>query len=998
MDDIFGIPMAGIMVTLLALLSLCLLAVAWVAWRRPVIIKLGVRNIPRRKAQTILVVVGLMLSTLIVSSALGVGDTIDHSVTADVYDNLGHVDELVVASQNGDATVDLVAEGSFAASELAIVETAVQGDAGVDGVMPLLDARASVTNPAKQLAEPNVILSGLDPTRLDAFGGLRGTDGKAIDLATVGADGVVVGAALAEEIGATVGDRLTVYYAETPVERTVAAIAADSYLSGTRRSTDVGLETPGLAMPLASLQDLTGQADRLSAIAISNTGGVRDGLDHADAVTATLRTALSGEGLGVSPIKQDRIDEAESVSAVFTAIFLVLGLFSISAGVLLIVLIFTMLAAERRSEMGMERAVGAHRRQLIQQFVAEGAGYAILAGLVGSALGVAATIGIAEGMKLIFGDYVPIEPYVEPRSVVVAYCLGVVITFLTVVGSSWKISRLNVVAAVRNIPDVVSSKRKKRTLGWAALLLLLGAAMTYGGATSGDLPPFGIGMSLLPFGLALVLRFFGAPARPVFTTVGLSLLVFWLLPEKQFNGIFGEYESDTSLFFIAGIFLVIAATLVTLQNLNLLLAGVSRLGGLFQSKLPAVRTAIAYPGAAKGRTGLTIAMFSLIVFSLVMMATMNTNFSRALLGDEANAGWDVRADQIGSAPVANFARTLQAKGVDTGGYEAVGVTHSPSASASEVRVAGDKDQTWKTYPVHGMEPGFIDGSTLPFGQRAKGYETDAAILEALHTQPNVAIADAFAVPVGGLGADEDAFGLTGLTVDDKIVDPITVELVDPRDGATHPVTVIGIVDEKVSSLWGIYANQTTIDEVYGSTASTSYFVALDDPAKADGAAKAIEAALFSSNVEGTSIRDELKESQKQETGFLYIIEGFMGLGLVVGIAAVGVIAFRSVVERRQQIGVLRALGYQRGMVSLSFLIETAFVVGMGGIAGTALGILLARNLFTSEDIGSSGTEFAVPWAIVAVIAVSTNVAALLTTWIPARQAARIAPAEALRYE
>ncbi len=43
-------------------------------------------------------------------------------------------------------------------------------------------------------------------------------------------------------------------------------------------------------------------------------------------------------------------------------------------------------------------------------------------------------------------------------------------------------------------------------------------------------------------------------------------------------------------------------------------------------------------------------MFSLIVFSLVMMATMNQNFTHMLLGDEANAGWDVRADQISANP------------------------------------------------------------------------------------------------------------------------------------------------------------------------------------------------------------------------------------------------------------------------------------------------------------------------------------------------------------
>jgi putative ABC transport system permease protein len=58
-----------------------------------------------------------------------------------------------------------------------------------------------------------------------------------------------------------------------------------------------------------------------------------------------------------------------------------------------------MLAAERRSEMGMARAVGTHRRQLIQQFVAEGAGYALLAGIVGPRWA-SPLVGIANAMKV----------------------------------------------------------------------------------------------------------------------------------------------------------------------------------------------------------------------------------------------------------------------------------------------------------------------------------------------------------------------------------------------------------------------------------------------------------------------------------------------------------------------------------------------------------------------------------------------------------------------
>ena len=51
----------------------------------------------------------------------------------------------------------------------------------------------------------------------------------------------------------------------------------------------------------------------------------------------------------------------------------------------------------------------------------------------------------------------------------------------------------------------------------------------------------------------------------------------------------------------------------------------------------------------------------------------------------------------------------------------------------------------------------------------------------------------------------------------------------------------------------------------------------------------------------------------------------MGLGLVVGVAALGVIAARSVVERRQQIGVMRAIGFQASAVRLGFLLESGLL-------------------------------------------------------------------------
>nr|MBA2277037.1 ABC transporter permease [Chloroflexia bacterium] len=454
MNDIFGVSMTGIMSVLLVLLSICLLSVAWVAWRRPVLFKLGVRNIPRRRAQSTLIVVGLMLSTMIISVALGVGDTVDHSASAAVYDVYGHVDELVKRKANVEGkSSDAIGE-TIDAGALAVVDGTLASDPNVDGIMPFLDTRVPVINEAAGQVEPSVGLTGLDPSRLDRFGGLVATDGGTIDLASLGADGVVISEEAADQLSATVGDTLTIYHDNTPVTLTVAAITGNSFLAGHRALDQEG--TPGkasLVMPLDRVQALTGQPETLTGIAISNTGGVRDSDGPTNAVVAKLAAVFGGKQLGVEATKHDNVDLAKDVAAIFTGLFLVLGLFSVAAGVLLIVLIFTMLAAERRSEMGMARAVGAHRSQLIQQFIAEGSAYAILAGLVGSALGVLATIGIGAGLNALFSDFLSVEPHVTPRSLIVAYCLGVVITFLTVVGSSWKISRLNVVAAVRDIEE-----------------------------------------------------------------------------------------------------------------------------------------------------------------------------------------------------------------------------------------------------------------------------------------------------------------------------------------------------------------------------------------------------------------------------------------------------------------------------------------------------------------------------------------------------------------
>ena len=95
MNTLFGISMDTIMAVSLALFLAITAVVLLLALRNRLLFKLGLRNIPRRRAQTTLIIVGLMLSTVIITSAFGTGDTMSYSIRSTVLTNLGSIDEIV---------------------------------------------------------------------------------------------------------------------------------------------------------------------------------------------------------------------------------------------------------------------------------------------------------------------------------------------------------------------------------------------------------------------------------------------------------------------------------------------------------------------------------------------------------------------------------------------------------------------------------------------------------------------------------------------------------------------------------------------------------------------------------------------------------------------------------------------------------------------------------------------------------------------------------------
>jgi putative ABC transport system permease protein len=1032
MNEILGLPANTLLTILLVATGLILVAVALIAWRYPLSFRLGLRNLPRRKAQTALVIGGLALSTMIITSALGIGDTIDYSTKVGVYDDLGAIDLQI-------RTVAIRSEGGFAFGSGPDAETGAAGwfDAAVaeqvaalvngqtlDAALPAVVQSLPVANTTSELSEAAVEVRGL--------GDVTG-EGLALPpgLAELAASQVLINDALALELDAAPGDELLLIKG-LPTAVQVAGVVADGELAGSR---------PALIMGLAEAQAFFGQPGQINTLFISNAGGVEDSLGANAGAVARIEPVAAAAGLVVNQVKADGLEAAEAGAEFITTLFITFGTFSIFAGVLLIFLIFTVLAAERRSEMGISRAVGQQRTDLIRQFAVEGLAYDLVAAAIGAALGVAAALLLAGTvLQLLVGDAgLQITPRVSVRSVAIGYTLGLVISFLTVTLSAVRISKVNIIAAIRDLNLPTQPRPSQWTLFlhpfrvyrnalgragqgqylqalklfliaapraiwrfWAGLfargpvLLALGFGLAWLGVNvAGQAGVYGLGVALFFVGLGQLAAWLGLPKRLAYSLIGLALVLYWSLPTREV-GALADLGTNPGDFFIGGLFMVGGAILLFLYNAEQLLTLFAGLLGRLGRLLPVARVSIAYPVAAKGRTATTLAMFSLVIFTLIGTATISNTFSNFLDVESGSGGYDVliQTNPFNPVPADDLATEID-------DLAAAGEMAAPTALAAAAfgpvqglapgmaRAAG--------YAINGVDAAFIDTNRLQFSGLARGYDSADQVWAALQADPNLAVVDGFSVDRTGdpsFQPAEDAFLIRSIAAGDNVFDPVEITLTG-QDGAQRTFTVIGVLSS-APAFYGATVNAEAAAAL-GYAAANRYLLRLPEGAEARDAAVAVERAFNRSGLQTSLLKEDLAESRSSLLSIFYLLQGFMALGLLIGVAALGVVTIRAVVERRQQIGVLRAIGFQRGMIQAVFLLENLFISGLGTFIGYTLALTFAYNLYL-QVAADQGLAFLPPWPTLIGIGLAVLVATLLTAWLHARQSARVVIAEALRYQ
>jgi putative ABC transport system permease protein len=999
-NELFGIPID----TLLVILAAGLVAAAGVlgvlALRNRILLKLALRSATRRPGRSALIVVGLMLGTTIIAAALTTGETMNHTVRATAVDALGATDETMAPRGAVDDIPGALgaATGMGWVDESAVdrVEAALRASDLADGVTGAIVDQVAVRAPSTRQGEPSVVLFAADPDRMGGFSEITGSSGDSVSLGDLKSNEVYLNRKAASELRIGPGAPVIVFAAGVPHAARVRDVVEFQ---------GAATADAALLVPLATGQELFGHPGKVRAVLVSNRGDDFGGAVLSDEVAATLQPIARDLDLEVQTVKQDALDDADEAGATFVAFFTTFGTFAIAAGILLIFLVFVMLAAERRGELGIARAVGTRRGHLVQMFTFEGAAYDVTAAAVGALLGAIVAFGMVFVLASAFGaadadEGFQIEFAVSWRSLVIAFAIGLLLTLVVVAVSAWRVSRMTISTAIRNLPEPVTMRRRRR-LVLALVGIGLGLGFILLAITSGTFTPLSLGVSLVLMSLVPLLRLAGVPERIAFTGCGLAVLVFLLLPWRVIEWVFGDLAMNFTTWIVSGLLIVIATVWVIVFNADLLLGGVMRILGRFKSLAPVLRMSIAYPLSARFRTGTTLAMFTLVVFTLVTGMASNGSFVRAINADEYGGGFQVRAGTVGAGAIDDMAAALKrTPGIDPAEFSAVG---SQSVLAVEARQVG-AGRPAQTYLVRGLDDAFLGHTTFGLGQLGAGYDTEQEVWHALRTRPGLAVVDSTIVPRRdnwNFGPMPD-FTLSGFYFEEGKLDPISIEVLDKQTGKTTKLTVIGILkDTAPLEMLGISTSQRTLEAAFpGRVHPTIHYFDVAPGVDPREAATQLESAFLENGLDAESIEQVVDDVVAANMTFNRLIQGFIALGLLVGVTALGVISARAVVERRQQVGVMRAIGYRSRMVQAAFLLESSFVALTAIVVGTILGLILAWNIVDDQRQQPSweSLELYVPWWNLLLIFVVVYAIAIVATLLPARRASRIRPAEALRYQ
>ena len=981
-------PVAGGL--LLVLLGIALVALI-LALRHRLAFRIGIRNVYRARGRTILLVLGLLVATTIVSGSLVVGDTVNELEVHYTVLAVGYNDE-VVGNQSPSG-----AWTPFPYSVYTDVASATAGNPSIAGMAPEIVSTVSIFDRATGIPQTNLNLIGVNANQSSQLGNFVTDSGAKLAGPALGE--VILDDLAASELNASAGDSVYLYGAGvTAILSVVQAVVQDN-IRGAFPTGGVG-NFGSAFVDLSTAQHLENISGAINFLSVTNVGDQANRLALAPKVSATLNATLAAipiaRGLSVDQILVDALATANSAASSIETLFLVLGLFSVVAGAMLIVGIFVLLAEERKSEMGVLRAIGLKGRELVYSYFFEGLAYSAGSALAGTVLGVGVGYGLAVAFSLLFP-----QPGLPPSAILdsftvtfptllTAYVIGFLLTLVTVVVASWRASRLNIVRAIRDIPEPPPTVRTYTYLAYIGVVaVVIGAllyATTYQGTSDASYPILGGTFAIA--GLALIASRF-VTNRIVFSAAGVALLVWAGYGQLHMVLLGSAHGGGIFIVFTEGIVMVGGALLLFAFNASSIAEALLRIAGGRSQNAPVAQIALSYPSRRSSRTTTSLAIFALVVFVLVAIAATGATVDGSLSSTLQEQSGGYTFVSYSSTPIPNFPELVANNSTVAPYFSLVVPLDYGGIYVNASGFSGNpySDSIYSGPPGGPSSSNFYSTNRFTF-TATEGGMSASQVNAQLATDPDVAVVDQSYAPVtNNLGTGSGA-------AHPKVNTGGTLLLANPANGHSATVTVIGIMTQSLVS--GVFVSPPTAAAL-GVSEEKVFFLTLAPGASATRAAQVAKAAFFPYGLVVLNIADLLATSVASTEGIIGLLQIFVGLGLAVGIAAMGIVALRAVVERRREIGMIRANGFTRRMVLRAFFLEYSFITLVGISIGTALGLLIVWNVTQGAAAASAGvTVFTVPWLNLAIILGAAYGLSMLAISEPSLRASKLPPAEAVR--
>jgi lipoprotein-releasing system permease protein len=217
-------------------------------------------------------------------------------------------------------------------------------------------------------------------------------------------------------------------------------------------------------------------------------------------------------------------------------------------------------------------------------------------------------------------------------------------------------------------------------------------------------------------------------------------------------------------------------------------------------------------------------------------------------------------------------------------------------------------------------------------------------------------------------------------------------------GASRTLRITGLVDfgNKSVNTRNAYVALRTAQSLLGlQGGATTIDMTIRDIYSAESLAQEIQASNYVEADSWIATNAQFFTAvQAQQTSSIAIMS-FVGLSVAFGIAAVLVV---SVIQRSQDIGILRAMGTTRGQIQRVFLLQGALLGLVGSLIGAALGAgaLIYFHAISRQSNGTELFPLILERRTFIITAVAATVTGLLAAVAPARRAANLDPVEAIR--